>query len=267
MNVTRGLLLTIVICAAGRTLQAQGISMVMKETGNGSTATNRVQIDKDHMRAEARTDQGQSAFIFDAQKQVVRMVNLDQKTYMELTKAEMDQMRQQMSGAMAQLQEQLKNIPPEQRAAVEQMMRARGGALPGAAQPPAKIQFRKTGSDKVGQWACTTYDGLRGQEKVASVCAIDPKDLGVNASDFEITRQLQQFLASLVPQAADRMFVMGSPDDQGFAGVPVRHTTYRNGAVESVSELTEFRRETFPASTFDVPAGFRKEGPPGRGRD
>src|SRR5262249_20550655 len=105
--------------------------------------------------------------------------------------------------------------PGDKRAAVEQMMRGRGGGLLGASQQPAKTQFRKTGSDKVGQWACTTYDGFRGQEKLASVWLLIRKDLGVNASDFEITRQLQQFLASLLPQAADRMFVIGSPDDQG----------------------------------------------------
>ena len=265
MNFTRGLLLTILICAAGRTVQAQGILIVMKETSDGTTATSRSQFDKDHLRIEARTKQGESANIFDAQKQIFRMVNLDQKTYTELTKADMEQIR----GAMAQVQEQLRNMPPEQRAIAEQMMRARGGAVP-AAQQEVKIQYRKTGSDKVGQWACTTYDGFRGQEKVESVCASDPKDFGLNASDFEIGRQLQQFLTSLTglgaPQTADQMFALGTGDAQGFSGVRLRRTTYRNGAVDSVKELVEFRREAFPASTFEVPAGFRKEATPGRGR-
>ncbi len=263
MNIGRVMLFVILFCAVGQLLQAQGILMVEQEKSGGKTATNRIQIDKDHIRSEARVDGSQVAFIFDAPKQVARTVNIDKKTYTEMTKSEMSQMRQQMDGAMAQMQEQLKNMPPEQRQLVEQMMRARGGL---AAAAPAKIEYRKTGADKVGQWSCTTYDGFRGQEKVMSVCAADPKDLGVTASDFEITRQLQEFMKSLAPQNADQAFVLGTAEDQGFSGIPVRRTRYRNGAIDTVSEITEFRREAFPPATFDVPADFRKEALGNRGR-
>ncbi len=265
----RFLLMMAVGVAAAQTVTAQGILMVVQEKSGVNMSTNRMQIDKDHMRAESRGPQGgQTVILFDAPKQVVRMVDMDKKSYMEMTKADMDQMAQQMNSAMSQMQEQLKNVPPEQRAIVEQMMRARGGAIPGAGAPqqPAKTQYRRTGTDKVGQWSCTTYDGYRGQDKVSSICAADPKDFGVTAADFEITRQLSKFLSTLNPQAADRTIAIGSPEDQGYSGVPVRTTLYANGNVQSTSEVTEFRRETFPASTFDVPAGFQKESPGARGR-
>src|SRR5438093_13625136 len=79
MNFTRGLLLTILICAAGRTVHAQGILIVMKQTSAGTTDTSRSQFDKDHLRIEARTKQVESANIFDAQTQIFREVNHDQK--------------------------------------------------------------------------------------------------------------------------------------------------------------------------------------------
>ena len=71
------------------------------------------------------------------------------------------------------------------------------------------------------------------------------------------------------PQGADRMFAVGTPADQGFSGVPVRRATFVNGQQQSVSETAEVRRQTFPASAFEVPAGFQKEsflGGRGRGQ-
>jgi len=85
-------------------------------------------------------------------------------------------------------------------------------------------------------------------------------------ADFEAARQLSEFLKSLLPQMQDAAFVNGTTQSQGFSGVPVRRTSFRNGSVESVIEVTETRREAFPASTFEVPAGFRKESMPGARR-
>ncbi|MEQ1573195.1 MAG: DUF4412 domain-containing protein [Vicinamibacterales bacterium] len=85
----------------------------------------------------------------------------------------------------------------------------------------------------------------------------------MTAADFDVTRKLADFLKGLMPQAADQMSVLGTAEEQGFAGFPLKRTSYRNGAVESVSELTELRREAIPSGTFDVPAGFRREAMPG----
>jgi len=222
------------------------------------------------MRAESRSGNEQVAFVYDGSAQVARMINLDKKTYFEMTRAQAQQMGQQADSAMAAMQEQLKNMPPEQRQMVEQMMRARGlGAGPTrGGGPPAseRIEYRRTGTDKVAQFPCTKYEGYRGQAKVVEVCAAEPRDLGVTAADFEVTRQFAEFIKIMLPQAADQIATYGSVEEQGFAGFPVRRTSFRNGAVEFMTETTEFRRETLPASTFETPAGFTKEAVPGMGR-
>jgi hypothetical protein len=159
------------------------------------------------------------------------------------------------------MQEQMKNMTPEQRAMVEQAMRGRGG-MPGAMPPaaaPARPQFRPAGSDKVGQWSCSKYEGFRGEEKISEVCTVDPKDLGLAASDFDVAKQLADFLKTISPQSADQNVIIGTPEDQGFSGVPVRRISYLNGKVSSTSELKEVKHETFPTSTFEVPAGFTKQ--------
>ncbi len=145
-------------------------------------------------------------------------------------------------------------------------MQGRGG-FPGLSMAQApKPEYRAAGSDKVGQWACMKYEAYVGQQKTAEICTVDPKEFGLTAADFDVARQFAEFMKSLMPEGADRLLVNGTPDAQGFSGIPVRRISFRNGAVESTSEMTEFRREAFPASTFDVPAGFRKEAMPGARR-
>lgn len=261
MRLSYSLAVIVTLSLAAAPLRAQGVLFVQKETRGNQSTTNRIQMDKDHIRAESRSPGEETAFVFDGPNQIARLINVTKKTYTELTKAEMEQMRKQMEGAMAQMQQQLQNMPPEQRAMVEQMMRGRG--MPGMVATTPKVEYKQTGSDKVGQFACTKYEGTVNGQKTAEVCTVDPKEFGLSPADFDAARQLAEFMKAIMPQAADQVFVNGTVQDQGYAGVPVRRTSFRNGAAESVSELTEFRREAFPASTFEVPAGFRKEAMPG----
>lgn len=256
----------VVLLLAAQVLHAQGILLVEQETRDGKSSTNQIQLDKNHMRAESHSNGDAMAVVFDGGAQVIRMVNLDKKTYNEVDKAQMDQLKQRMSGASSQMsaaqqkmQEQMKNMTPEQRAMVEQMMRGRGmpGMAPAAA--PAKIEYRAAGSDKVGKWSCNKYEGFRGQEKVAEVCTVDPKELGLTAADFDVAKQLAEFLKSIAPQSADRATYFGTTEDQGYSGVPVRRIAYLNGTVSSQSELKDIQHQSFPASTFEVPAGFTKQ--------
>src|SRR5262245_45963489 len=99
------------------------------------------------MRAAAGGPTGEEqAVIFDGGKQVMWMINDAKKSYYEMTKADVDRLGAQMNDAMAQMQAQMANLPPAQRAQIEAMMRGRG--MPAAA-PPVKPEYRKIGTDKV----------------------------------------------------------------------------------------------------------------------
>jgi Domain of unknown function (DUF4412) len=247
------------IATAG-TAQAQGVLFESRQTQNGQATTNQVQMDKTHVRAETQGSGQSTVVIFDATKQVISMVNMNDKTYREMAKADLEQLKKQSDSVTAQMQDQLKNLPPQQRQIVEQMMKARGG-VPGAnpAASAPKAQYRSAGSDKVGQWTCTKYEGYVGQQKTDEVCTVDPKEFGLTPADFEPVHQLADFMKTLVPAAGSQLLFNGTADDQGFTGVPVRHISYQNGTAASTTEVTDVRHLTFPASTFEVPAGFSKE--------
>jgi hypothetical protein len=214
------------------------------------------------MRAESIGASGEKqAFVFDATKQTMWVINYDKKTYNEMTKAELDRVAGQMADVMAKMQEQLKDLPPAQRAQMEALMQGRGAALPGLAAAAPKTEYRKTGTDKVGQWACDKYEGYQNNQKIAELCTVDPKALGFTAADFEVSRQLAEFFQKMMPQNAENMFRLGAPEQQGFSGLPVRRVSL--GQRQSVTEVTNATRQTFPDSVFELPAGFQKQAFPG----
>jgi hypothetical protein len=136
-------------------------------------------------------------------------------------------------------------------------MRGRGPAAGAAAA--AKTEYRKTGTDTVGKWTCDKYEGVMNGQKVSEICTVDPKTLGLALSDFEITKQFATFFQSMMPGVSDRAFAIGTAETQGFSGVPVRRTIFLNGQSQGTHEVTAVTRQSFAASSYAVPAGFKKE--------
>ncbi|HEX3703031.1 MAG TPA: hypothetical protein VHU82_06865 [Vicinamibacterales bacterium] len=267
-SVMKTLMLAAALSVAASAAQAADGVLIQETTvTNGTPRTHQIQIEKNRMRAETSRANGEKeVFLFDGAKQVMWIINYDKKTYSEMTKADIDRVGGQVNDAMAKMQEQLKSLPPEQRARVEAMMAGRGGMPGGAPAAVAKTEYKKVGTDKVGKWACDKYEGSRGGQKTSEMCTVDPQTLGFTAADFEVSRQLQEFFGKLLPAGGDSMFRIGTGQAEGFNGIPVRHVTF--GAAPTTSEISSVTRQTFPESTFAVPEGFTKEASPfgGRGR-
>jgi len=215
----KGVLLAAAAVLAGP-LQAaaDGVQIVQRMTSGGTTDTFRIQIDASHMRMETTGPTGQKqTVIFDGGRQVMWMIDASRRTYNEMTKADVDRMGGQLSDAMAEMQKQMANMPPE----VQAMMRGRG--MPGVAGAPARSEYRRAGSDRVGTWTCDKYDVYRNNQKTGEICTVAPSALGFTPADFAVTRQLADFFQRLMPQGADRLFAIGTEQAQGYNGVPVKH--------------------------------------------
>jgi hypothetical protein len=246
---------------------ADGILIAQKITSGGNTTTTQTQIEKTRMRTEMTGPNGRkNIVVFDGGEQVMRMIDEAAKTYSEMTKADVERVATQMSGAMAQMQAQMQNLPPEQRARIEAMMQGAGRGIAGAAA--VRPEYKKSGgTDKVGRWTCDKYVGTKNGEKASEICTVDPAAVGFTMSDFEITKQFAEFFSKLMPQGMDRLFTVGASGPAGFSGIPVRSVNYdASGKETSSTEMTEASRQSFPDSLFAVPAGFQKRDFPGAGR-
>jgi hypothetical protein len=182
--------------------------------------------------------------IFDGGKQVLYLIDPARKTYVEMTKADVDRLGAQVVGAAAQMQSQLEKLPPAQRAQMEGMMKG--------------VQQTRTGSDEVGRWTCEKYDLTMNGQKIGEVCSVNPTALGFGAKDFDVMLQMGAFYSAMAPPMAGGVTGPGGIDPRGSSGFPVKTVMMFPGG-STTTELIEVGRRRFSDAVFAVPAGFTKQ--------
>lgn len=269
-----GVTLVILALAALASPALAGVLVVMTEKArdDGNHAERaEMRIEHDRMHVETKGPDSRKGFIFRGDRQVMWAIDYDERTYLEMTRKDLERMRSQMDATLAEMQkqlaEQLKDLPPEQRQMMEQMLKDRmPQAAPGPG-PEEKIVYTKVAAgQRVGRWTCDRYEGRIGGEKVEEVCAAGWKEIGLKPADLEVWRELADFFKGLDPEGGKGFPVPGSADwerEQGYPGVPVLGITYHDGKPESEWRIEDIRQGSFPASIFEVPAGFQKEALPG----
>jgi len=252
---------------------AAGLRAQMESTRveTGETTHEEILLDADRLRINSTSKDTNTSFIFLSDGGHDRMLMLDKKRneYRETDQQTMNQVSDQLKGAMAQMQEQMKNMPPEQREMMEKMMKCKMGQMPGRGAAPVRTVYTAKGSSSVNGFSCTRYEGVRGGEKVAEVCAAKPSDLKFSPSDFQVFEKMKEFAASV--QSAFANATGGgnfrSVGELGYEGFPVEHTTFSQGKIEMKSELKSISRTSFNDADFSVGGAKKVEiGLPGAGR-
>lgn len=209
------------------------------------------------MRIETQAEGERMTMIFRSDKEVFWVINTTDKSYTEMTRKDIKKMKVQMDEAKRVMQEQMKNMPPEQRAMIEQMMK--GKAMPAQ---PEKAVFKKGSSGvKIGKWTCDTYKGYRSGQLTEEVCTTSFKNLGIAQKDFKVMQRMAEFMSELSPDAAS-LYNVGSDQwekEQGYPGIPVRTISYSNGKKVSQYEIQDVKKKRISSSRFELPKGITKQ--------
>lgn len=233
---------------AGVTLEGEHKTL----DGSQPPFTYTVSIEKDKVKMVSSSS-ADNAFIYRADKDVFWMVDTKAKTYTEMTRQDIESMANTMDAAMKKMQEQMAKMPPEQREMMEKMMKQ---GMPGAGTK-SKTTYKKTGSGKVGSWACDKYESYQDGVKKSEMCVVDPLLLGFTVGDFQAMKdmakpfeKLAKDMQSMMPQDG----VDGAPK-----GAPVKTTTFDNGKAKSETLIKSVKKGALPASLFELPAGLTKK--------
>ncbi len=181
-------------------------------------------------------------------KQVVYTVNAAEKTYSEVTFAELEagmkKAGTKIDARMQELQKRLESMPPEQRKAMEQQL---GGMLPGKGKD-SKYDVTNTGEKKtITGHASTKFVVTRdGKEFMSIWAAKDIKGFDAMRRDFE---EYGHRMASLNEYMGKGMVEAMKKID----GFPMQTDI---GGTSSV--VTKVEQRSSPASEFGVPAGYTK---------
>jgi Asp-tRNA(Asn)/Glu-tRNA(Gln) amidotransferase C subunit len=248
------------VCAASQAQAGVVIQQVERAIGNNqSRQTVTISMDAGKLRVEGENPgQGKYLLIFDNAKQVMWMADLAKGSYMEITKAQVEQMAGQMGQMMQQMQQAMAQVPPEQRAMMEQMMRGRMG---GMAAPPQITVRDKGASDTVGQFSCKRYEILTNGQVSSELCAADPSQLKLDASAFETFKALAEFYEPLrraIPQVGGGGWSTPNAMDQ-INGFPVQTISYEGGRPASEWVLQTVEERAIDAAHFALPSNLKKQ--------
>jgi hypothetical protein len=211
-------------------------------------------VDAGKVRVEGdNSGSGKYVLIFDQAKQVTWMVDVPKGTYLEYTAAQLQGMGNQMSDAMKQMEAQLANVPPAQRAMVEQMMRGRMGSMGPA--PTTSVREKASGQ-QVGQFTCTRYEVLTNGELSQEVCAAPASELNLDASALETLRAMSEFFEPLrgrLPQNDN-----WTPTTSQIPGFSVQTIRYSNSKPISEWSISKITNESIDPTLFTLPPNLKQ---------
>jgi hypothetical protein len=229
------------------------VEQEQREPGaKAATGRTVVSLDTGRVRVETATTDGEKqVLIFRAERRAVWILDPGEGTYYELSAAQVEKMRARMESAQREMAEQLAQLPPEQRRAVEQMMGQRmGGAAP--------LEVRALGGTQtVGTFTCARYDLLRGGERLQEVCAAPLEQLHMAAEEFASLAELGRLFEPLGQQAPSEQWNALEKLD----GFPVKTVTYRDGQPVLEERVVRAERQTLVPNLFELPPGYRRVEP------
>jgi hypothetical protein len=184
------------------------------------------------------------------------------KTFVNFDKATMDKLGKEVSAAMAQMKEQLAQLPPEQRAQVEQMMQAQ---MPGLSSEGKQwtVEAQDTGkTDTVEGRQCRLWDVKRNGELDEQLCVVPFSSLPGKENFQEVFASFARVFEEMAKSVPMLAGVMSTEFDAQAKvnGFPVRSRSYEHGRLAPEEQVMKvWREEAIPASQFEVPAGYRKD--------
>jgi hypothetical protein len=241
-----------------------GLTMVVQRGAGADASQSTLYIDNDRIRVEGQGKPPHDTnIIMDARAKKMVMINVSEKSYTEMTEADMKKMRVQVDAMRAQAAERMKSLPPEQRKKMEQMMAGMG--MPGGKLP--KVEFKAMGQKKtVNGFACEMYRVLRDGVAKEEDCVSPWSAKVIQKSDMEGFRKFAEEMAKELGAGGNQAEMFQQFDK--YPGLPItRHMLDGEGRDE---EIKSVKRGSISDGLFTVPAGYTKKelpmmGGPGMG--
>lgn len=197
-------------------------------------------------------DSGDNAMIYDAATHSVTVVDRGRQRYMHIDAETVANASAAVSGAMAEMEKQLANLPPEQREAMKKYMPAMPSTT--TAKMP-DIKAERTGkTDVVNGTSCdvvtVTMDG-----KAAGEACVAARGSGLSDADAQTLRTMFQDMSKM----ASGVLGHSEGTEQQFSalgGVPLR---WRDADTGRVTETRVDSKIAIDAAAFEVPAGYTEE--------
>lgn len=198
----------------------------------------------------------------------VIVVDDDEKAYYVMDDASVQAMAGQLGAVQKQMEEVLKNLPEDQRKAIEEAQKKAGaGAMPGAMKPRAKSEVRRTGERGTKEgYPCVKYEVWQEGRKIREIWTTDWDNIDGGDEARDAFRGLGTFFEAIwkalppMPGGEDPFGGQNPYDEMNFEnGFPVVSLGYgEDGGLEDESWLKRTRRQRLDSDAFEPPAGYKR---------
>ena len=222
-------------------------------------------IDEARLRVDTKAADVDASMILLFAGDDYQLILLDRKEnqYQVMDRKTAARINQAVSSAMAQMEEQLRQLPPEQRAMVEKMMGKKLGAAPEAPETPP-ITYRAAGAGSAGGRPCKKYEAYQGPEKISELCAVPLDAIGLSSQEMAVFEKVATAMDDLT-RSMRRHLDLGSIQSAVAAGridgFPVEQVIFQKGRPSTRMEFYASEQRTLTDADFSTGNAKRIELP------
>ncbi len=242
----------------------------MEHSNNGSGEVNRstVVVKGNKMKMDHYEDSGtpENTMIYRGDRELMIIVDHDDDSYIIMDKKTMKQLSDKLNSAMAQMEQAMKNVPPEHREMMKKMMKDK---MPGAGNSDyIDPVLKKTGAGNVNGYSCTKYDVYKGDEKVRQHCITDWGNITGGSEISSVMLEMSEFMDDMTKTFSQNSGPLGSTVQfernvfnqlKEMNGFPVSTVEFDNGKIEAESVFKSSKITKVDPSVFEAPTGYKRQ--------
>jgi hypothetical protein len=244
-----------------------GVEMDLVTTDPDGAVTESVKLyaqsGKIRMQDIGDTSGQEMSMIFVGQEFIV--VDHDDKSYIVMDEAMVQEMGVKVNAAMEQMRAQLADMPPEQRAMVEQMMQGQMAGMMGSEEESNPTRVEQTGSGSWQSGPCTEYTVFEGDQKTQQICAAPLGEVEGADEAMAAFENMAKFINSLAESMPGPLGESMAENPMGLIdqidGFPVRTVDYVDGQVSSETTLSSVADSDLDPALFAIPEGYTQQDP------
>jgi hypothetical protein len=207
---------------------------------------------------------GSHDMIYHGAEKKLLAVSHPERMYVVMDEENMKGLQTQMDEAMSQMKKALENLPEDQRAMAEKMMKSTPMAETSTGRTLSALKVRETQErDTINGYDCVKYELAEGDDVLATVWVTDWKNVEGGEELAPVLREFAAFLEDSLGNMASRFGV--DLDEGPFAawrkidGCPVKSEQWDDGQVKTEAILKSAHQQDVEASEFEPPAGYRAQ--------
>jgi hypothetical protein len=251
---TRAAFFALLSAATFASAASADVVIKIKETESKKVSTGAWVFGPDHLSMRWNDpDESHGGVLFDAGKDVLYVIDDKKKSYKQIDKAVIDQTAGQVNAAREQMKAQIAQLPADQRAKAEEMMKKYENR-----SSENKSEYRKTSETRVINGStCTKYDRYSGDQLESHLWVAPYSALKLTESDGAVFQKLGEFSERLTGAFGVKRHDYIPMHELN--GVPLLTEEVENGKVTRTTIVESVTHEPAPPGVYAVPAGYKLE--------